>query len=356
MTNFDLLRRLCQVEGIASREDNVRDVVACELRSVVDELSVDSLGNLIGYKRGSSGPRLMISAHMDEIGFLVKYIDDNGFVRVQPVGGFDPRVLVAQRAKVHTRSGDVLPALIEPGSKPIHLLQPGDPRDAKLEDLFLDLGLAVDIVKEKVSLGDMVTIDRETIMLGNTVVSKALDDRVGAYVMLEALKKVGRHKADIFAVASTQEEVGIRGAETAAYGINPEIGIALDVTLAGDIPGAAPDATVTKLHHGAAIKIMDSSHLGNPKLVEHFRSVAEAHAIPYQVEILPRGGQTRRPFSARRAARQRSPFPSQPATCILSTKRQVSVISMLAWNCWQGFSKRLVHDRMAIRSRNEQAV
>ena len=292
MANIELLRRLCQVEGIPSREDKVRDVVVTEMRPLVDELSVDALGNLIGHKRGSGsgGPSVMISAHMDEIGFLVKYIDDNGFVRIQTVGGFDPRVLVAQRARVHTRNGEVLPSLIQPASKPIHLLQPGDPRDVKIEDIFLDLGLTAETVRKQVSIGDMVTMDRETIVIGDNVVSKALDDRVGIFVMLEAFRKVGKHSADIFAVASTQEEVGLRGAGTAAFGLNPDIGIALDVTLAGDIPGAAPDATVTRLNHGAAIKIMDSSHLSDPKLVEHFRDIAEKNNILYQMEILPRGG------------------------------------------------------------------
>lgn len=292
MANIELLRTLCQVEGIPSREDKVRDVVVTEMRRLVDEMSVDALGNLIGRKHGSGsgGLSVMISAHMDEIGFLVKFIDDSGFVRVQTVGGFDPRMLVAQRARVHTRSGNALPALVQPASKPIHLLQPGDPRDVKIEDIFLDLGLSAEKVKEQVSIGDMVTMDRETIVIGDTVVSKALDDRVGIFVMLEALRKVGKHSVEIYAVASTQEEVGLRGAGTAAFGINPDIGIALDVTLAGDIPGAAPDATVTRLHHGAAIKIMDSSHLSDPKLVEHFRDIAEKNRISYQMEILPRGG------------------------------------------------------------------
>ncbi len=292
MANIELLRTLCQVEGIPSREDKVRDVVVAELRPLVDELSVDSLGNLIGHKRGSGSgaPSVMISAHMDEIGFLIKHIDDSGFVRLQTVGGFDPRMLVAQRARVHTRSGEVLSALVQPANKPIHLQQPGDPRDVKIEDIFLDLGLSADNVKAKVSVGDMVTLDRETIVVGDNVVSKALDDRVGIFVKPEALRKVGKHSVDIFAVAFTQEEVGLRGAGTAAFGVNPDIGVALDVTLAGDIPGAAADAIVTTLHHGVAIKIMDSSHLSDPKLVEHFRDIAEKNGIPFQMEILPRGG------------------------------------------------------------------
>ncbi|HWV23230.1 MAG TPA: M42 family metallopeptidase [Thermomicrobiales bacterium] len=321
MANIDLLRSLCQATGIPSREDKVRDVVVAELRPLVDELTSDALGNLIGRKNGTGGPTVMISAHMDEIGFLVKHIDDSGFIRFQPVGGFDPRVLVAQRALIHTRSGEVLPALVEPSSKPIHLLQPGDSRDTKIEDIFLDLGLPADTVKEKVAIGDMVTLDRETVIVGHTVASKALDDRVGVYVMLEAIRKVGAHAATIVAVASTQEEVGLRGAGTAAFAVNPDIGIALDVTMAGDIPGAAPENAVTRLHGGAAIKIMDSSHLSNPKLVGHLRDIAIEHSIPYQMEILPRGGTDA-------AALQRAQAGSAAVTISIPTRYLHSVNEM----------------------------
>ncbi len=288
--DIDMLRSLTQTPGIASREDKVRNVVATYLGPLVDELAVDALGNLIGHRKGSGGPRIAIAAHMDEIGFLVRHVDENGFLRVQRVGGFDPRVLVAQRVVVQTRSGIALPGVFQPASKPIHLMQPGDARDLKLEDLFVDLGMAAESVKEQVHIGDMVTLDRDLIEAGDTVVSKALDDRLGVYVMIEAVRKAVDSSADIFAIATTQEEIGLRGAHASAYGVDPDIAIALDVTIAGDIPGGAPDAYVSKIGLGTAIKILDSSQIANPMIVDHLRDLAEEHDIPYQMEILPFGG------------------------------------------------------------------
>ena len=291
--DLDMLRSLTQTPGIASREDKVRDVVATYLGPLVDALSVDALGNLIGHlksRKGSGGPRIAIAAHIDEIGFLVRHVDDNGFLRVQRVGGFDPRVLVAQRVQVHTRSGNILPGVFQPASKPIHLMQPGEAKDLKLEDLFVDLGLAAETVKEQVRIGDMVTLDRDLMTVGDTMVSKALDDRLGVYVMIQAVMKAVDSTAEIFAIATTQEEIGLRGAHASAYSVDPDIAIALDVTIAGDIPGGSPDAHVTKLGVGTAIKILDSSQIANPMIVDHLRDLAEEHGIPHQLEILPFGG------------------------------------------------------------------
>ena len=288
--NIDLLKRLCQTPGIAGREDLVRAVVVEELRPLVDELRVDVLGNVVGTKRGTGGPRVMIAAHLDEIGFFVKHIDDDGFLRLQPVGGFDARVLVAQRVLVHGYAGESLRGVVQPAAKPIHLLDPNDAKPPKIEELFVDLGLPNDAVRAKVEVGDMVTLDRTTEQVGETVVSKALDDRLGVYVMIEAVRAMQGTAAEILAVATTQEEVGLRGAETAGYALEPDIAIALDVTLAADYPGGPKDQAVTRLGSGVALKVMDSSQLSHPKLLRHLRDIAEANGIPYQLEILPRGG------------------------------------------------------------------
>jgi len=288
--NESLLRDLTQADGIPSREDNVREIVASVMQPLVDEMRVDALGNLIGIKKGKGGPRVALAAHMDEIGFIVRYIDDKGFLRIQPVGGFDPRVLVAQRVRVHCRDGKYLSGVLQPGTKPIHLLQPGESKDLKIEDLFIDLGMSVDAVKEHVSIGDMVTMRRDFERVGDMVVTKALDDRLGVYTMLEALRAAGDTDAEIIAIATVQEEVGLRGATTAAFGVQPDIAIALDTTIAADTPGIPDDAAVTRLGQGAAIKVFDSSQLPNRKVIEHLRDIAEANDIPHQLEVLPRGG------------------------------------------------------------------
>lgn len=287
--NLELLERLCQVPGIASRESLVRDVVAEELRPLVDQVKTDALGNLVAIRNGD-GPRIMIAAHMDEIGFLVKHIDDNGFIRIQQVGGFDPRVLVAQRATVYPRASEPIPGVVQPGTKPIHLLSAGDSKELKLDDLFIDTGLSSDDLKQRVSIGDMVTLDRATTTMGDNVVSKALDDRLGIYVKIEAVRAASRSGAEVIAVATTQEEVGLRGATTAAFELEPDIAIALDVTLAGDIPGMPEESAVSRLGKGAAIKVFDSSQLPHHAVVETLRSIAERENISHQLEILPRGG------------------------------------------------------------------
>lgn len=287
--NIELLKKIAETPGIAGREDRVRALILEELRTLTDEVCVDHLGNIIAVKRGKSERRVMLAAHMDEIGFIVKYIDSRGFIRIQPVGGFDPRVLFAQRVLVHGYAGQILRGVLMPASKPIHLLGDEKPT-AKLDDLFIDLGLSNEQVRANVEVGDMITMDRTLEVVGDMVVSKSLDDRASLFVMLEALRALQNHEVTIFAVATVQEEVGLRGAATAAYQVQPDVSVALDITLAGDIPGGAEQDAVTRLGEGTAIKIFDSSHIANHKLVRHFRDVAKRHNIPYQLEVLPRGG------------------------------------------------------------------
>lgn len=288
--NFELLKRIAETPGIPSREEQIRRLVIEELRPLVDEVTVDAMGSVIGHKKGS-GPKVMIAAHMDEIGFIVRHIDDKGFIRIHPVGGFDPRVLIAQRVYVHGLNGERFLGALQPAAKPIHLLSEEErKKPLSIEDLFIDLGMTAEQVRASVELGCPITLARTAEIVGGNVVSKTLDDRVCVYQMIEALRSLGSHECDIYAVATVQEEVGLRGAVTAAYHLQPDIGIALDVTLAGDYPGNPDQEQITRLGQGPAIKIMDSSLICHPQLVRHFRQVAEKHGIPYQLEILGRGG------------------------------------------------------------------
>lgn len=291
IVNFDLLKRLCETPGIPSREEKMRTLVIEELKPLTDSVAMDSMGNVIGIKRGSGGPKVMIAAHIDEIGFLVKFVDDRGFIRLHPVGGWDPRVMVAQRVYVHGFGGQRLLGTLMPAAKPIHVLTDEEKKkNPQIEEFFVDIGLPGDKVRSMVEVGDMVTMARTAEQVGDMVVSKTLDNRVSVFVMIEALRAVGDHKCEIQAVATTQEEVGLRGATTAAYTLEPEIGIAVDITLANDFPGPEDYEHITRLGGGTAIKVMDSSLICHPKLVRHFRDVAEKHGIKYQLEILSRGG------------------------------------------------------------------
>jgi tetrahedral aminopeptidase len=288
--NVGLLKRLSETPGVSGREERVRAVVIEELRPLVDDIKVDALGNVVAVKKGNSNRRVMLAAHMDEIGFMVKYVDERGFVRLQPLGGFDARVLVAQRVIVHTADGQALRGVLTPSTKPIHLLGDEKPGAPKLEEFYVDLGLPGDRVRELVDIGDSVTLDRTLERTGDCVIGKALDDRSGVFTMIETLRKLGKHQVSVLAVATVQEEVGLRGAQTSAYHVQPDVAIALDTTLAVDTPGMPETEAVTRLGEGVAIKLFDSSAIPNFKLVRHLRDIAEQHGIKHQLEVLPRGG------------------------------------------------------------------
>lgn len=288
--DLELLRKLTETPGIPGREERIRALVKGELEKLADEVRVDAIGNVIAFKKGKTGnKKIMISGHMDEIGFIVSQIDDKGFLRINPVGGFDPRTLVAQRVVVHGRED--LVGVLMPGVKPIHIMTPEEAKTPlKVTDFYIDLGRTQDEIEKLVRVGDPVTMDRAFVEIGANVSGKAMDDRAGVWVMLEALRRAKNHDVDIYAVASVQEEVGLRGATTGAYGIRPDIGVALDVTLAVDGPGSTKQFQVTALGEGAAIKIMDGASISNYKLVDFMRELAEKNNIKYQMEILPRGG------------------------------------------------------------------
>lgn len=283
--NLDLLKRLTAVHGIAGFEGRVRAVVEAELAPLVDEVRTDRLGNLIATKRGSGdGPVVLVAAHMDEIGFLVRHVDDRGFLRLQPLGSVDPRVLLAQRVLVHPGEGKPIHGVIETTAEPLHFGPPREP-GLELSDLFVDAGDAAGI-----EIGDPVTLDRDLVVHGDRVTSRALDDRLGLLVMIEALRQLGDHAATIVAVATSQEEVGSRGAVVAGFDVDPDICIALDLTIANDIPGATPDREITCLGAGPAIKVMDTTQISHPGIVRHLRDLADRHGIPCQLEVLDRGG------------------------------------------------------------------
>ncbi len=286
-----LLKELCEALGVSGREDAIRKIVIRELKASCNSVKTDMLGNVIAFKRGK-GPaknrrRVMIAAHMDEIGFIVTYVDENGFLRIDPIGGINPKTIIAQRVWVFGKKK--LRGVI--GSKPIHILKEEErKKPATIDDVFIDLGIPGKQVKKLVGLGDPVVMDQSYVEMGDTVCSKALDDRVGVYIMIEAVKKAKKAQVDIYPVGSVQEEVGLRGALTSAFGVDPHVGIALDVTLACDVPGAGKHQQITALGQGTAIKLKDSSSLSNPKLVKKLRAIAKKNKIKHQLEILPRGG------------------------------------------------------------------
>jgi len=290
---MDLLRKLTEMSGTSGREERIRELVIAELTPLVDTITTDQMGNVIGFKKGTGREpkggrkKLMLAGHMDEIGFVVSYIDDKGFLRVQPLGGWDPRTLMAQRVTVHGKRD--LPGVI--GSKPVHILSDEERKKAlEIKDYFIDLGLTKDEVVALVQVGDPVTMFRKFEELGNCVTCKTMDDRVGVYCMIEAVRKAKKSPADLWVVGTTQEEVGIRGAIAASSGIEPDVGIAIDVTLANDVPGASGPDEISQLGGGTSIALLNGSHISNPKLLARFVELAEKKKIKFQKDVLPKGG------------------------------------------------------------------
>jgi endoglucanase len=289
---MEFLKNLCESHGISGREEAVRSVIRKEMTSHVDDISVDALGNIICFKKGAGKAprrRVMLSGHIDEIGFIVNCVEKDGWVRILPVGGWDTRNLFSQRVLIHTRTGKTIRGVI--GTKPIHVLSPEEAKKKPdFPDLYIDTGLPKRKATQSIQEGDWVTMDRDFVEVGDCLVSKAFDDRVGAYVVFEAVKAAKKVQVDLYAVGSVQEEVGLRGAQVSAFGINPDIAVALDITLACDTPGAGAHQRITTLGGGVAIKIMDSSLICSPKLVDFFVDLAKKNKIKYQMEILRRGG------------------------------------------------------------------
>src|ERR687883_560615 len=289
--NEALLKRLIETPGVPGREEKQREIAREELGSLTDGVRTDALGSVIGTKRGRGDARVMIAAHTDEIGYLVKYIDEKGFLRLQTLGGHDPANMVSQRVLVTTADGESLRGALQPARKPPHLARGEDQqKPPKVDEFFVDLGMEADEVKKAVRIGDYVTMDRTLERVGDNYLGKAMDDRIGVFVMIEALRTMKHYEATIHAVATSQEEVGLRGAAASGSALEPTVVVALDITIAMDMPGGGKENTITELGKGAAIKIMDGYSISHPKLVEHLRAVAERENIPYQMEILPAGG------------------------------------------------------------------
>ncbi len=284
--DLDLLTALCEAHGTSGREDRVRAIVAPHLEQLCARVETDPLGNLMGI-RPADGPRLMLAAHMDEIGLMVTHVDDRGFVRVIPIGGWDARTLVGQRVSVHGRQA--LEGVV--GLPPVHLLDQKDRAKAlEVTDLAIDLGLSGERVRELVRPGDVVTRVRSLRRMGDLVCGKSLDDRVGVFVMLEALRAAGPSSAEVIATATVQEEVGLRGARVATARIRPHIALAIDTCPANDGPGAPPGGATTRLGQGTAIRIMDASAIGAPALVDLLTQIAKDRDIPHQFHVANRGG------------------------------------------------------------------
>lgn len=294
--NINLLKQICEIPGAPGREEKIRSFIEKQVQELIKQKKIqkndvftDNIGNLHVIKRGKgkNPKKIMSAAHLDEISFMVRHIDEQGFIRFTTLGGFDPKTLTAQRVIVHGKK-DLIGLM---GSKPIHIMEPAErEKPAKISDFVVDVGLPKEEVQKIVSVGDVITRERDLIEIGNNVSTKSLDNRIAVYILLETLRYLDTPEYDFYAVFTVQEEVGLRGAQVAAHTINPDFAINLDTTIAYDTPGAAEHEKCTQLGKGTGIKIMDSSVICDARMIEFMKKTADKHKILWQPEILVAGG------------------------------------------------------------------
>ena len=272
-----LLKRLTEADAPSGREGEIQNIIITEAQKLGYEVSEDALGSIIAHRPGK-GKKLMLDAHIDEIGIIATYIDDNGFIRFGAVGGLYIKELHKRRVRFENGTIGVIGAE-----------EKSFDEKAEISKLYVDIGAKNKREAEKhVKPGDTAVFDGEFRKQGSTIISKALDDRAGCYILLKAMEQIKNSDNDLYFVFSTQEEVGLRGAKTAAFGIMPDYAIAVDVTDTGDTPSC--EVMDVKLGGGAAIKVMDRSVMCDINVVRVLRKLAESGKIPHQTEIMADGG------------------------------------------------------------------
>ena len=291
--DLKMMEDFCQVDGPSGAEKDATRVMKSYLEAEADEFDYDNLGSLIALKKGQGGgPKLMLAGHIDEIGFVISKIEENGYLRLAPLGGWWGHVLLAKPLTITTEEGKKILGVI--GAKAPHGMRPEE-RDKvqELKNMYVDIGVSSKAEAEELGIkpGNYVTPKAEFAVLGNPnyLLAKAWDDRVGALIATDVIKNLKgvNHCADVYAVGTVQEEVGLRGAKTAAYKIQPDVAIALDVTTAQDSPG---DDDSCKLGVGVTIGIQDNSVLGHRGLIKVLADLCDELKLPIQYNALLAGG------------------------------------------------------------------
>lgn len=287
--DFSILKDITALAGISGREESLREYLKKLLTPYADSVSTDVMGNLTVYKKGSSDKKLLLCAHMDEVGLLITHVDEKGFLRFITVGGIDPRTLLAQRVRVETVGGTVLGII---GTKPAHITTEAERGKALgVKELFIDIGFPAEEAKKRVQAGAFAVLDRPYEEFGDgRICAKALDNRAGVFVLAELVRALKNPFYNVYAVFTTQEEVGLRGAVTAAYGIEADLSLCVDTTGAADIPNVAPQDYITAVGGGVGLTVLDARTITHPKLFAALKQICEEKNIHYQTRIAPRGG------------------------------------------------------------------
>ena len=291
MKLVDILEKLSDANGVTGREDQVRNLMKKYLKPYVDEIKEDKLGNLIAFKKGKkNAATVMIAAHMDEVGLMIKNVKKKGFLQFTKIGGMDDRILLAQKVIVHTDKGTLTGVI---GSKPIHIQKEEERKKVIDADmLFIDVGAKDKEEAEKmgIKVGDVVSFDTKFVRINsNVVLGKAFDDRVGCAMIIETLRRLPKVDCNVYVVGTIQEEVGLRGATIAAFQIKPDVGIALDASVAGDMPGVGEGEAPAKMGEGPVVTVADAGLIAHPKVLRLIIDSAKQNKIPYQLETGIRG-------------------------------------------------------------------
>jgi putative aminopeptidase FrvX len=280
MSVLDILKSLLPLYGPSGREQAVADAIEAMIKPYTDEVRRDAMGNLIALKRGG-GRRVMLAAHMDQIGLMATHIDKDGFLRVTPVGGVRPQWQLFQSVRFQNGTLGVLGY----ETKTVDSME-----KLKPEHLFIDIGARTrEEAEERVKIGDMAVFESRFTQCGGRASCGALDDRAACAALIEALRRIEKSPYDIYAVFTSQEEVGARGAQTAAYAIQPELALAIDATPSPDTPEAQLTCSA-RLGRGPAVKVRDASLISHPRVRRWLEDAAKAGNIPYQLEVLTAGG------------------------------------------------------------------
>lgn len=288
--NKDLAFKLSNASGVSGREKEVKEIIKEEIKDYVDEFQEDKIGSLVGIKYGNEkGPKIMLAAHMDEVGFVINRIDENGFLFFSPIGGWWSQVLLGQKVKVINSKGKEFIGVI--GSKPPHILpQEERKKVVEIKDMFIDLGAKDlnDIENNNIAVGDMVVpySIASDMLCEDYVLGKAWDNRIGCLIMIEVMQKLKKHPNDVYAVATVQEEIGLKGAKTSSNLINPDVALALDTGIAGDMPGVLKSEAEAKLGDGPQYTIMDAGMIIHSGLKKYILEIAKKENINLQAEIL----------------------------------------------------------------------
>jgi len=316
--SLKLLEQLSLTAGVPGREHRVRDLIIAEVSPLVDSVSVDPMGNVLALRlptpaqaskktktrkkstvdamEEAESTRVMLASHMDQIGFLVNFIDEKGFLRLIPVGGFDTRNLFARLVNICPDVNDPskdFPGVLNPAGKPVHVASQEERKKVpEVGEFFVDTGLPAEEVNKRVKIGAMVVLQAPCTQMGDAMVGQAMDNRVACWIAIEALRKLKGKKVncEVACVFTVQEEVGLRGAQTSAFSVEPDIGIGIDTTLCIDTPGVASELRVTEFGGGAALTMMDSSSIGDIELIETVEKAGQKAKVKMQRSIMNRGG------------------------------------------------------------------